>query len=315
MEVGLPSTGELYQMWGNNPIAIMQQQKQIDLGNMFANQTYQKNQQTMQQDAAMNPLKVRQAELGNLTSEAQLPGVQADSRVKGVNANIAEATQNEAISTKMKELAKMASDSDLSLIENQGRVLAMSQDPKQRDLGLQMVRMHKDLIKYRDEASISHKNRLGEIAAQGAEARALEGMRINAGKYTRSGMVKGIQDALAKAKTYQQASLILEQAATEAELAGDAEAARSLIQRANAFKTADLERQTAAAGARAATAPDLNQMGIPTNPVPAPSQFGGQQNPYQQQADPNLAKLPQGTQALGNGVYQLPDGRKVRAKQ
>lgn len=31
------------------------------------------------------------------------------------------------------------------------------------------------------------------------------------------------------------------------------------------------------------------------------------------QQDPNLAKLPKGSKALGNGVYQLPDGRKVRA--
>lgn len=30
-------------------------------------------------------------------------------------------------------------------------------------------------------------------------------------------------------------------------------------------------------------------------------------------ADPNLAKLPKGSKALGNGIYQLPDGTKVRA--
>jgi len=84
----------------------------------------------------------------------------------------------------------------------------------------------------------------------------------------------------------------------------------------NEIAFAEIERRAQATNANK---PNLPALGIETNPMPPapglpgaqPSQAPIQNNPAL--ADPNLSKLPQGTKALGNGIYQLPDGRKVKA--
>lgn len=290
MEVQMPTTGELHQMWGNNPIAIMQQQKQIDLANLFANQSLQKGQQDIDLSAQMNPIKVRQAGLNADTTEAQLPGYQADARVKGVNANIAEATQQDQIKTKLSELAKQASDNDLSMLENQGQRLAYSRNPQERALGLEMIRMHKDLIREKDKINLQSEAQIRLANVQGRNQKDLMQMQIDAGRFNKAGgAARSIEEQLASGKlNYEKAATLLNNAAFMADMEGDAEKAMYYRNLANDYHSKFIAGKQAGAQVGVGAKPNLEQFDIETNKTPPAAQFTPPVRPNAPSADQNV---------------------------
>lgn len=296
MEVQYPTTGELHQMWGNNPIAMMQQQKQIDLANLFANQSLQKGQQDIDLNSQMNPIKVRQAGLTADTTEAQLPGVQADSRLKGVNANVAEATQQDQIKSKLSELAKIASDNELGMIENQAQTLAYSQNPQQRALGLELLKLHKGIVQEREKIGMQSDAAMRLEAQRGKNQKDLMQMQIDAGRFNKSGGAKtaaNIEELLLSGKlNYEKAAVAYSGIAEQAAKNGDLESAQLYWQKANDYHSKHIASKQAGAQVGVGAKPDLEQFGIQTNPTQAPAQFsapGGA--PVQQPAQQKPAAL------------------------
>jgi hypothetical protein len=119
-------------------------------------------------------------------------------------------------------------------------------------------------------------------------------------------------------KTYMAAATkLLEAARAES----DPDKKHELVQQAQQFVELNQSAMEARPQANNAGKVDIGATtGLPTQPGATTPQVGvpgampeARNNPIMN--DPNMAKLPQGTKALGNGIYQLPDGRKIKAKQ
>jgi hypothetical protein len=74
-----PNPGTLGDIYSMNPGAFQQAQGLIDLGTQGAQQGLQKGAQDIAYNEQANPLRLQQMQLGNDTTEAQLPGVRANS--------------------------------------------------------------------------------------------------------------------------------------------------------------------------------------------------------------------------------------------
>lgn len=222
--------------------------------------------QDLFQNEQMNPLRVRQAQLGNQTTEAQLPGVQADSWNKTRNQQVREGIPLDV--EQRAQLSKMAaqmSDDEWKQEEAAIQKALVHPSAAVRAQAQQMLPMLKEFQMERMKATDRQER---EAALENLKAQhAQELARINneAGRFKGKGGsgVKNIDDAILAGKlTYEKAAVYFENAAAEAQAAGDEDKAMLLLERARMYEQKAKEK--AAAGVGAVDRPDLKGLGIPT---------------------------------------------------
>lgn len=131
----------------------------------------------------MRPMREQQLGLTNEMSLAQLPGVRANSSMLGRKNKMEEATFDDDMKLKFKEIALKASDSDMKMLENEGIRMTMSNDPEERYKGAKILAASKEMFKaqqdhfrQQERDAILHRYKMAETQA-GAQARASAGAK------------------------------------------------------------------------------------------------------------------------------------------
>jgi hypothetical protein len=280
---------------------------------------FQNNQ--MNQDAALqdllfqrqnDPIKLRQAGLAADTTEAQLPGVQADSWQKTRNQQVREGipldTEQKA---QLSKIATQMSDEEWKQTENALQQAAIDPSPRVREWASSMI----PHLKAMQEERLKNKDR--EDRAQSVEtmrnvsAEKIAQMNIDAGKFQKGGGVKSLELTIASAKSARERHQALIDAATVAKQQGNVQLAESYTERAAAIRP-QAEAEIANLQPRPGAANLPAMAGIPVNPnisvaPPAPAASSANKYPTPTtQAD--YDKLPSGT------VYIDTDGKTKRKK-
>lgn len=259
---------DLEKLYSMNPFIMGQAQKGIEhqdaLAQLFADQSLMEGQQD-----------IRGKELANLFNEQNNPlklehQRQTNDQLSMTNEK-QRALQKYQIDDELGKMAINASDRDLKALENEGQRLAYSQNPQERAQGQQMLGMHRDFLKMREQEKLKNSGQLAAIALQGRNAKELEQMRIDAGKYNRARFAASFSEAFMKAKTFQQQAVLAEQAADAAEANGDEEAANRYRQIAAKARQDDINRQAAGAATQRPGNADLDALGIQTAPAQVPA--------------------------------------------
>lgn len=311
--------------------------------------TLEKLMMEMQQKKAGFAEEQRRAKLSNDTIEAQLPGQRATSDLTQDKARFSRETLGASIADQLKTYEGKLQKQDLDELINAGQAYAqagrglmswgpggVSKEQAKKLLGKfyrdefdnippqYLPQVLSDLGDSMIEAQGKYQQQFGLKGLDIAGKSAIEDKKIQARKDIeefKGALRSKLESMKASAKKDPKtARAIANQLFLAAQQEQDTDRKAVLMEQANQFNEiafAEIDRR---AQATAATKPDLGAMNIPTNPAPVtPGLPGAQpQAPIQNNpatADPNLAKLPQGTKALGNGIYQLPDGRKIKAKQ
>lgn len=273
---GYTDYGKMYEM---NPGAFFQAQEQLGLAQQFQQQKQLQAEQTTQGMGLDNMFK--QDTYGDRvragTAAADTAGYEAVNA--GVKSRINSATEGLQLDAAKKEQILKASKADLDQFELGAQQMSYSLDPKEREQGLQLLRMHKDFVKMRDEGGIR-----AEAATQAQKhAKELEGLRqsgqIKLENLRSSNRVaakgaadKGIDDVYKAVQTGKvspdKAAAAFGSAALQAQAAGDME---MYAQYANA--AAQMERLAMTTKPDAAAGkPDIGQLGgIPVTPPRTPT--------------------------------------------
>ncbi len=276
----LPNYTDLGKIYEMNPGAFMEAQNQMGLARQFQDQKLlQEGHITRQKELANifdeqnNPLRLQQRQLEN-------EGLGLQNRGLGVDTRIKEATEGLQLNAAQAELVKKAKQSDLDAMEIQGQQWAYSQHPdprvreRERAQGEQLLRMHKDFIKLRDEqkfrAEESAKGRSHDFALEAQRAKnaqALVGAKAAAKASSDKG-VKDVFDAVQSGKVSpDKAAAAFGAAALQAEAQGDADQAATYR---NAAAVMEQLATTTKPDMRAGK-PDLGGSGIATIPPRAPT--------------------------------------------
>lgn len=290
----LSATYQAQDLLGQLSQANEAENKRAGLANLFAEQN--------------NPVLVEQNRLENQAKQARLPGLLAESENAQLGVERQRATQGDAIKAAQQKFLKEASDHDLTMLEHKAQRMAYSQDPGEREQGMNILRMHKDMIKQRDLTGDQYRKALDLENARGRNQRDLANLNNGAGRYAKTGKGAGggsVEDQLASGKLrYEQAATLLEGAAFMAEQEGDDEKAAIYRAKADDFNRQLLRSKEAAGRAGAEIKPDLQKLGIsPNAPTPA--------EPFRSKK----AAVPEGLKDNGDGTFTMPDGRIVRRKQ
>ena len=168
-----------YEKWfGGGPLATHYGMNQMDLAKQFQNEKLTQERQKVKQnelanlfDEQNNPLRIENQQTAN-----RKLGYEADS--SGVKSRIDVATEGLQLDAKQKEFVQKAKQSDLDMMELQGQQMAYSPDPNVRAQGEQLIRMHKDFIKLRDEqkfrADEADKGRKHDFALEAERAKSAQ---------------------------------------------------------------------------------------------------------------------------------------------
>lgn len=336
-------------LFQQSPVAQSVGLREIMMKRQQMEQEMAKAQQDMELEKLLFPEKLKQQQLSNQTTEAQLPGVRATSDLNQDKARFSRETLGASIADQLKSYQGKLKKQDLDELMNAGQAYAqagrglmswgpggVSKEQAKKLLGEYyrdefdnippqfLPQVLSDLGDSMIEAQGKYQQQMNMKAFEGANKAALEDKKIEGRRqleeYRASVKSKLDQMKPNAQKDPKTARAIANQLFLAAQQEQDPDRKALLMEQANQFNEiafAEIDRR---AQATAASKPDLGSMGIATNPAPVtPSLPGAQpQAPIQNNpatADPNLAKLPQGTKALGNGIYQLPDGRKVKATQ
>lgn len=216
------------------------------------------------------PLKQRKMELENQGLEAGLPGIFGDSQSRAAKGRVDTATLESTIAAKNSKNKTDISDDDAKHLGNLAQMMAYSDDPKIREQGEKLMRMHADVVKDRAKQQYIGDRNMEVERLRGANARGLMGMQIDAGRFDKKGSGKGptsVEDAINSGKLgYEKAAVLLNGAADAAELDGDDEKAANYRARANAMAIKNMEQKAAAGAAPRAGTPDLGALGVTPNP-------------------------------------------------
>lgn len=193
-----------------SPILAGMAQQQFDTAQANETQNMSLAKQLYQQSQDLHPLELQQRNLQNLTSQAQLPGMQADSASKVLKTDRELQTQGDAIAQLKAKLKAEASDSDLKILNNLGGTLSqigalgaqsgavplamLNKLPKEFHQFASNPSKLKELGDAMLAASSERQSEMAKITAQGANTervakiqsdsqKALEEARIAAGKY------------------------------------------------------------------------------------------------------------------------------------
>lgn len=232
------------------------------------------NQQQALQDMLFqqqnDPLKLEASRLANRGTEAGLPGIFADTSLKQDKAAVSRGSLGEQIGAAVSKGKADISDNDLKIIENSAQKMAMSRDENERNLGVALLKQHKDIIRDREKQDAQQVRQLAQIKEQGNQARLTQQQAIDAGKFVKGvggGSGGGsIQDQLASGKlSYEKAATLLAGAAFMAEQEGDIEKANSYRQMADQYNQQHVQSKQAGAFAGQVGKPDVGALGgIPT---------------------------------------------------
>jgi hypothetical protein len=292
----LPQYDQYEKWFGGGPLATHYGMNQMDLAKQFQDQKLlQEGHTTRKQELANlfdeqnNPLRIENQQISN-----RKLGYEADS--SGVKSRIDVATEGLQLDTKQRELVQKAKQADLDMMEIQGQQWAYSPDPKLRAQGEQLLRMHKDFVKLRDEqkfsADESAKGRSHAFAMEAQRAKnaqALVGTRAAA----KASADKSVTDVFKAVQTGKvppdKAATAFGAAALEAEVKGDTELAAVYRNAAAQMEQLSI---TTKPDMRAGK-PDLGGAGIATTPPRAPTFTPGPvQTP--KQAAPAPSNIPPG---------------------
>lgn len=330
----LPNYTDLGKIYEMNPAAFWQAQDQMDLARQFQAEKFQQERARAKQLNLSNmfeeqnmPHKLRQSELTNLTTEAELGPKQTKSWIDSQ-------TRDQQLQLQMKEMATKASKADLDGMEYAAQQMAYSPDPNVRAQGEQLLQMHKDFIKMREEGKIraaaDDKKFQRDIQLEGmrqAGARSLEQLRIDAGKYAKTRQARDFNGLvihqLSKAKSARDQHAILTRAAAQAQFAGEPRLALEYQTQADALR-AQAEAEIATTAPKPGEV-DIGKAGVavtPNRPIANPN-APVTQGPLSRQLYPNgtprgeapPAQIPPGAKQIGTSggkpVYEINGKRFI----
>ncbi len=304
--------------------------------------------QLYQQSQELHPLELQQKNLQNLTSQSQLPGIQADSASKVLKTDRELQTQSGTIDTLKAKLKAEASDADLKILNNLGTTLSqagamgaqsgavplqfLSKLPKEFQQFASSPAKLKEIGDAMLAASSERQAEMAKVAAQGQTARdvasiqgdtqkSLEKARIDAGKYANHNKQFQIMQALAKGPD--QAAVIYaqlaEEAAQEAAQMPPGQERNQLLYMANTYsQMAEQNKQQALAKAAAAAneanrgKPDLGGFDIkPVNPNPSVVPTPGVSEPGKPQSIGNFNSADEVKAAFKSGKLSKEAAVKI----
>lgn len=287
----MPSYDQYGKWFGDGPMSLHYGMQQMDLAKQFQYQKYLQEQEATKKaslqnlfDEQNNPLRIQSQEISN-----RKLGYEADDA--GVKSRINVATEGLQLDAKQKEFIQKAKQSDLDMMEIEGQRMAYSMHPdpniraQERAQGEQLLKMHKDFVKLREEGKIRsdlEKQKFGydlELEKRrAANAQALAQTRASA----KTGGIKSVYDAVMSGKVSpDKAAAAFGAAALQAEVEGDMNAAAEYRNAAATMeKLATTTKPDAMVGK-----PDVGAMGgIPTTPPRQPTFTPQQTAPAQKPA-------------------------------
>ncbi len=246
--------------------------------------------QKLYQDEQMNPLLVRQQQLQNDTSLAQLPGFTADSSLKQDKAKLSRETMELQLTAQQKKLLGDASDDDVKLLENAAQNLAYSNDPTESAKGQKLLQLHKLVIQEKSKQKYMSDRQVELEKLRGKNTMDLAKENNAAGRYKKGQGSVTIEEQLKSGKlSYEKAAVLLGNSAYMAELDGDDEKAAQYRALANQYAAKVNEARAAGNLAPKAGTPNLDNLGVQTNPsipaTPLSSPMGASAAPTVQQPD------------------------------
>lgn len=234
----LPTYLQYGDMLKMNPWANFQAQKQVDLANQFQQEKLLQEQNDTRAKALANmfteqdnPLRLQERTLTNEQKDVT-------NRNLGVTTRINEQTEGLQLNAKQRELLKSVAMSDLEALQAHAEAAAMSPDPNIRAQGAQALqwtktfrqeKMKEEGLDRRNQATIQ--GHITTTAMNNKSQKELEQMRIDAGKYSKSGVRVTVETQLIKAKTAREKAEILEAAYFAAQAGGDEEGAQGYLSR------------------------------------------------------------------------------------
>ena len=268
----MPTYDQYGKWFGEGPLSVHYGMQQMDLAKQFENQKLLQEQEGTKAkqlknlyDEQNNPLLLENQQ----TTNRKL-GYEADDA--GVKSRINTATEGLQLDAKQKEFIQKAKQSDLDMMEIEGQRMAYSPDPQVRAQGEQLIKMHKDFVKLREEGRIRsdlEKQKFGydlELEKRkAANAQSLATTKASA----KTGGIKSVYDAVMSGKVApDKAAAAFGAAALQAEVEGDLKAAAEYRNAAATMeKLATTTKPDAMAGK-----PDVGAMGgIPTTPPRQPT--------------------------------------------
>lgn len=241
------------------------------------------NQQQALQDIFQKqqefPIRQRQATLNADTTEAQLPGVQADSWTKQRNQQVRQGvpleTEQKAQLTK---IAKEMTEDDYKTTEAALSAAMVSGDVRAREMASHMLPYFKEVQAERIKNQDRAQRDADAEALKQRGANELMQMQIDAGKFkkTGNGANATIQDRILSGKmSYEQASTFFQNAAIMAELEGENDKAEAYRTQAQAYAQKVAEKAQAGSMVPKAGGVDIKSLGgnIQTNPERQPALF------------------------------------------
>lgn len=187
-QVGVQQPTNLMEMF-SSPSPMMwdianQQVNDQTLGNLINRQQAQQSMDFAQQE---QPYKVQGLDLANQTSAAHLPGIQATSTMLQNKANIDTGTLDAQKQSKLAELAKNVSDSDLTQAENAVKTALVHPSAQVREQAGQMWNQLSAIKEMRMQQELESQRAYGLVGAQGEQARLTQQQAIDAGKFVKKG--------------------------------------------------------------------------------------------------------------------------------
>lgn len=223
--------------------------------------------QDMYQKGESHPLDMEQKRLTNRTSEAMLPGFEADSGLKQDKAQVSRGTLPQQEAAMRSKLIADMSDDDVKTLGNQAQQLAMSRDPTERTIGTELLKQHKDVIAEKEKQRYMSDRLAAQerLAQEGRMALAKENNA--AGRYKKGGAILSIEEQMNSGKlSYEKGAVLLNNAAYMAEMDGDEEKATQYRNLANQYATKAEQLKRAGAAVPPAGTPALQELGVPVNP-------------------------------------------------
>jgi len=290
----LPAPSSLEDVYSMNPGAFYQGQQMLDGGMQQSQADLQTTQLKNLFDQANNPQRLQAQSLDNQTAQARLPGIFADSDMKGMDRDKQGALQGDAIQAAKTKFAREASTAHLQELEDKAQEMAMSPDPAIRQQGEQLLMHHKDIIRDRAKQEAMSARSMELEKLRGANQLALAGVNNAAGRYNRAGKggAQSLEEQFASGKlSYEKAAVMAQGAAFMAEQEGRSEDADYYRQLADDFNSKHIASKRAGAYAGAENKPELGALGIkPNAPIPAESfPAVGRRLPMQQQVQQDIS--------------------------
>lgn len=262
MAYNLSAPSTLDDIFKMNPAAFQQAQDFMQGGVRQNEAELQKQQLANMFDEQNDPLRVEHQRGLNRTQDAMLPGLFADSSMKQRKDTSEAALYNDNMKAAKAKFMADATDRDIQALEAEAQKMAYSPDSKIRAQGLNILSMHKDIVREREKKMIEMEKELEKIRETGNQARMTQAEGIAGGRYTKGGSGNSVKDIDSAAAT---GKLSFEKAAVamrfKADATEDEELKQFYSERADQYEIA-AQKQRQAAG-QGIVRPDLPGMGIP----------------------------------------------------